>query len=409
MKAVPSVLEGLCRERTVKKLAVCLRWLPLWLPLWLLAWPCHATPSEILVPKAVKAKVRFWYDVFTSYEQDIYLIHDREYPEVIVDFIDFKMMAKTGTAIPPAQRSRYVKKLVKRYNNQLSTRSGAQRLLATKGRLSKPHSKVYRAYTRKALYRNRLASGKAKVRAQRGMADEFRRAASRAYVYLPYMEAIFRKEGLPTSLTRIAFIESMFQIDAVSKVGASGVWQIMPATAREHITVDGRIDERNSPLKATVAAARTLKHNYDLLGSWPLAITAYNHGPYGIRRATRQLGTKQIGAIIANYRSRTFGFASKNFYAEYLAARIAYRNLYSKRKLRPNPMGIATVKLARPLSLTQVSGHARISLATIKQYNRCLLPRGLRYYRYRPLPANFVLNIPLAVLPKSGNIFRTAL
>lgn len=401
MKAVPALLPGHCRELTVKKLTLCL--------LLVLAWPSYATPSDILVPDAVKAKVRFWYDVFTTYDQDIYLIHDREYPEVIVDFIDFKMMAKMGKGVPKARRSRYVKNLVTRYNSQVRQRRRAQQILATKGRFSQAASKVYRAYGRKTNYRQHLWSGKGRVRAQRGMADEFRRAATRAYRYLPYMEDIFRKEGLPTHLTRIAFVESMFQIDAVSKVGASGVWQIMPGTARQHIHVDRRIDERNSPLKATVAAARTLKQNFDLLGSWPLAITGYNHGPYGMLRAKNQLGTRSIGTIIAKYRSRSFGFASKNFYAEYLAARIAYRNLYSKRKLAKNPMGIATVTLRRPLSLAELSGKARIPLATIRQYNRCLLPRGLRYYRNRPLPANFMLTIPLALLAQSPSIFRVAL
>lgn len=385
----------------MKKLVACL--------LFILAMPSYAESSEILVPKAVKAKVRFWYDVFTTYAEDTYLIHDREYPEVIVDFIDFKMMAKAGHTIPANQRSAYVKKLVKRYNGQIQSRYAVDRLWQKKGKSSAVDSKIYRAYSRKSAYIRHLRSGKGKVRYQKGMADDFRRAANRAYQYLPYMEKIFRQQGLPTSLTRIAFIESMFQVDAISKVGASGVWQIMPATAREHITVDGKIDERNAPFKATVAAAKTLKANYELLGSWPLAITAYNHGPYGIKKAVKQVGSKSIGAIIAGYRSSTFGFASKNFYAEYLAARIAYRNLYSKRKLAKNPMGIVRVKLNRPLSLTQLTGMARISLSTIKAYNHCILPRGLRYYRYRPLPANFELTLPKATVPKSTALFRAVL
>lgn len=401
MKDVPSRAGlGHCCELTVKKLALCL--------LMALAWPSFAAPADIPIPKAVKAKVRFWYDVFTTYDQDTYVIHDREYPEVIIDFIDFKMMAKMGKGVPQHRRSRYVKNLVNRYNGQVRNRRLAQQVLATKGRFSTTASKVYRAYGRKPIYRQHLWSGKGRVRAQKGMADEFRRAATRAYQYLPYMEEIFRKEGLPTHLTRIAFVESMFQIDAVSKVGASGVWQIMPGTARQHIHVDRRIDERNSPLKATVAAARTLKANFDLLGSWPLAITAYNHGPYGMRRAKNQLGTMSIGTIIARYKSRTFGFASKNFYAEYLAARLAYRNLYSRRKLMKNPMGIATVTLRKPVSLTELAGKTRIPLATIKRYNQCLLPRGLRYYRHRPLPANFTLNIPLTLLAKGQSLFRAA-
>src|SRR5690606_12700006 len=61
-------------------------------------------------------------------------------------------------------------------------------------------------------------------------------------------------------------------------------------------------------------------HNYEVTGSWPLAITAYNHGLAGMRRAVEQLGTKDIGEIAWNYRGRAFGFASRNFYAAFLAA-----------------------------------------------------------------------------------------
>ena len=83
------------------------------------------------------------------------------------------------------------------------------------------------------------------------------------------MEQIFEDHNIPKNLTRIAFVESMFNEKAISKVGASGVWQFMPSTAKDFIIVDKYIDERNSPIKATEAAAKLLKANFKLLGSWP--------------------------------------------------------------------------------------------------------------------------------------------
>ena len=74
------------------------------------------------------------------------------------------------------------------------------------------------------------------------------------------------------------------------------------------------------PIIATRAAADLLKSNYDKLQTWPLAVTAYNHGPAGMARAVRKVGTRDIVPIIRRYKSRTFGFASRNFYAELLAA-----------------------------------------------------------------------------------------
>jgi membrane-bound lytic murein transglycosylase D len=80
------------------------------------------------------------------------------------------------------------------------------------------------------------------------------------------------------------------------------------------------VDERRDPFLSTVAAARLLENNYAVTDSWPLALTGYNHGVAGMRRAARQLGTRDIETIVRNYRGRAFGFASRNFYVAFLAA-----------------------------------------------------------------------------------------
>ena len=94
----------------------------------------------------------------------------------------------------------------------------------------------------------------------------------------------------------------------------------MPATGRRFLTVNGRVDERLDIQAATVAAAQIFQENYDQLGTWPLAITAYNHGLYGMKQAVETMGTKDFGVIFQHYRGPSFGFASQNFYAEFLAA-----------------------------------------------------------------------------------------
>jgi membrane-bound lytic murein transglycosylase D len=95
----------------------------------------------------------------------------------------------------------------------------------------------------------------------------------------------------------------------------------MRPTARLFMRVDYLVDERLDPYTASEGAARLLRGNYERLGSWPLAITAYNHGPGGMAKAVRILGTRDIGTIVARHRSPSFGFASRNFYAEFMAAR----------------------------------------------------------------------------------------
>src|SRR5204863_433596 len=86
------------------------------------------------------------------------------------------------------------------------------------------------------------------------------------------------------------------------------------------------VDDRLDPFRSTEAAAQLLAYNYRVLGTWPLALTAYNHGTAGVRRAKETLGTDDIVRIVRSYNSRTFGFASRNFYVSFLAALEVDRN-----------------------------------------------------------------------------------
>lgn len=108
------------------------------------------------------------------------------------------------------------------------------------------------------------------IRSQLGQKDFFVGGLKASGRYLPHMEKIFLEQGLPIELTRMPFVESSFNVKAESKVGASGIWQIMPRTGRAYLKVTHNIDERNSPLKATKAAARILRRYNRALKSCPL-------------------------------------------------------------------------------------------------------------------------------------------
>ena len=134
------------------------------------------------------------------------------------------------------------------------------------------------------------------------------------------------------------FVESMFNYRARSNAGASGVWQFTRATGRMYLQMDSAVDARSDVLLAAEGAAKLLADNYRRVESWPLALTAYNHGISGMVRAVRQLGTRDIGVISEKYRSRTFGFASRNFYSEFVAAVVAYADRARIfRGIRPRP------------------------------------------------------------------------
>jgi membrane-bound lytic murein transglycosylase D len=135
------------------------------------------------------------------------------------------------------------------------------------------------------------------------------------------IDSVFRKYNLPTELKYLAVIESELNRKAVSKVGAVGTWQFMPATARLFsLKVTSRNDERTHLYKSTVAAARYLNDLYKVYGDWLLVIAAYNAGPGNVDKAIRRSGSRNFWKIQYNLPAETRGhvkkFISTHYYFE---------------------------------------------------------------------------------------------
>ncbi len=267
-------------------------------------------------PPEMEHQIRFWRHIFTTYSQHQTLVHDTVDLDKIYTVLDFRSYADTLGPIAAEQARKdttegeiaRIRALLLRFND------GTPRAAF--------HPDEQRIYD---IFRNdpdpykflRAAEG---VRSQRGIRERFGSGFRTSRMYLPEMERIFRDEGLPVELTRLPLIESCFDVSAYSKVGAAGIWQFMPATGRLFMEVNDRVDERRDPIASTRAAARYLSRAYHRLGTWPLAITSYNHGPNGIARAVDATGSRDIAYIVKYYDGPAFGFASRNFYAEFLAA-----------------------------------------------------------------------------------------
>ena len=120
-------------------------------------------------------------------------------------------------------------------------------------------------------------------------------ALSRSDLYLPKMEGVFRRQGLPPELVYLAIIESRLRPAARSRRGAVGLWQFMRPTARAYgLTVGLFRDERKDPRKSTLAAAKYLAYLHDRFDDWFLAIAAYNSGPTRMSRVVREYGTRDF-------------------------------------------------------------------------------------------------------------------
>ncbi|WP_141731117.1 lytic transglycosylase domain-containing protein [Oligoflexus tunisiensis] len=342
----------------------------------------------------VKAQSEFWVKIFRRYKSSAIVIHDPEYVDIIIDVVDydsFKQKYNNGRSFNRNEKRDILNRYVERYQIAITRLQKIGKKALEYGPMEQ---RVLQVYSKRKETLSRLFTEEIYLRTQQGLSDEFARAAERADSYLPYMERIFRNRNLPHELTRIAFVESMFNREALSKVGASGVWQFMPNTARIYMTVNSYIDERLSPLKASYGAAMLLEQNHKRLKIWPLAITAYNHGAGGMQRAVRTVGSSNLDDIIRRYKAGSFGFASRNFYSEFLAARQVYKDLYEEQaNTHKNPLKIDHIRLERPVSVHQLITQTPLKKEILQEYNQCILPKAFAN-KHRPLPTGFEIIVP---------------
>lgn len=221
----------------------------------------------------------------------------------------------------------------------------------------------------------RLTEASSNIRWQLGQSDRYQEGLYRSGAYLPHIRAVARSMGMPEELAALPHVESSFHPGAFSSVAASGMFQFMRETGQRFMRVDNLVDERLDPYKSAAAAMKLLKENYEDLGTWPLALTAYNHGTGGMARAVRDSGTRDIGEIVANYKGPRFGFASRNFYAQFLAAREVERNAdtFFGPVARLGAPQFAEYEMTGFIDAAVVARALGVSLETLKQDNPALL------------------------------------
>ncbi len=267
--------------------------------------------------------VQFWVRVFGVYSENQSLIHSSVYPQKILTVLDFSSAAKRMDKRALARHRSKSERAAREKYNELFRRLHLNRNKPES--LSGEELRIYKLFADIPDPR-RFSKAQGTVRSQRGLHERTRKALEVSGKYLPEMTRTFASHGLPTLLTRLPLVESSFNVEAYSKAGAAGLWQFIPSSARSYMRLNEIVDDRRDPWTSTDAAARHLKDDYALLQDWPLAITAYNHGRAGVARGLRKVNGKTLPDLVARYKSRRFGFASRNFYAEFLAALEVERN-----------------------------------------------------------------------------------
>lgn len=345
-----------------------------------------------VVPAKLRPRVNFWKDIFAKYGKYQMVFHHRDYPQIIFGVLDFSRDAEElGPVALEKLMDREEAKAKRAINISLNRLASGAR----------PENELDRDVEAAMSV---LPGGRSKytfalddeiVRSQAGIREKYAEALRRSGRYLPFMERVFRDEyGLPVELTRLPFIESSFDYNAYSSVGAAGIWQFMPRTAKIYMVLNNYVDERRDPIESTKAAARYLKSAYNALGTWPLAVTSYNNGIAGVAKKARMMGTTNITTLVEHPTKRVFGFASGNFFPELLAAIEVYEeraSLFPEVRLDP-PVEFDEMRLPSAVSAAYIAKTLKLPVEELRSANLALSER-VWSGRYK-IPAGYNLKVP---------------
>jgi membrane-bound lytic murein transglycosylase D len=213
--------------------------------------------------------------------------------------------------------------------------------------------------------------------------------------YFPLFEQTLEKYQMPNELKYLAVVESALNPNAVSRVGATGLWQFMFGTGRMYgMEINSLIDERRDPIKATDSAVRYLRDLYNIFGDWHLAIAAYNCGPGNVNKAIRRSGGKKSYWDIYYYLPReTRGYVPLFIAANYVMT------YYKEHRICPvqteYPLHTDTLLLSNRMHFDQISAVVGVSKQDLRmlnpQYRREIIPGTTDKPMTICLPANYTL------------------
>jgi membrane-bound lytic murein transglycosylase D len=293
--------------------------------------------NDFDIPLYFRDSSKFWFSVYAEYSSSQVILHDKLNLGLRYTVLDFSFLKKsnlnrfTKSNIQTKITHEKVKNIKRQINKLKNIKSFSKVkkselfkiLILNKVVLSSNHKKRQNQLT--LLYQN--------IRAQTGQRNKVYQGIINFLPYENFFKHYFDLFQLPQELLGIPFLESSFNTTAHSKVGALGIWQIMPFIARKLLPYNEHIDGRMSPFLSTIASLHLLKQNKRILKRWDLSVTAYNSGTKHLLIAKKKLKVKlrnlSLKKVFTMYNHPHLGFASKNFFPEFLALTrvLAYKNL----------------------------------------------------------------------------------
>jgi membrane-bound lytic murein transglycosylase D len=342
-------------------------------------WPEEETVARALhLPtpsKGLKRRVEFWEALWGEHGAHVYLFVDKRRPSLLHAVVDCNDLYGPGID-PVAAELRC-----------------DRRLLAEKkkirGRLYQERNRPSRAL-RQALDNDQqlIVTAYSHIYVIEGKASVLSDAVTRAAEHLANLEKIFASVGVPPELTRLAFVESLFQPAIESHAGAVGAFQFVAATGGQWLMIQEGVDERKDPERSGWASAQYLKGLHRGFDDWPLALTAYNTGPTRMRRLLKRHGTRDIGALADMRTEKAFGFDGQNYYAQIVAVVRVTENIV------PLEVDLArrAMKAPGPLSLSALARCTQLPGVVIAKMNPALGPEIVS--GKLPIPKGYLINLP---------------
>ncbi|MCG9791993.1 LysM peptidoglycan-binding domain-containing protein [Flavobacterium algicola] len=188
--------------------------------------------------------------------------------------------------------------------------------------------------------------------------------------YFPMFEEVFAKENIPLEIKYLAIVESALNPKAVSKMGATGLWQFMYQTGKQYdLKIDSYMDERSDPLKSTQATAEYMKGMYAIFGDWELVLASYNSGPGNVTKAIRRSGGKQNFWDIRNYLPKE----TQGYVPAFLATMYIYE-YHKEHGIKPNrallkQFATDTVMVKKQMTFKQISDLLEVPIAQLELLN----------------------------------------
>jgi membrane-bound lytic murein transglycosylase D len=335
-------------------------------------------------PAELEPAVKFWTRVYTEVDTKSGFIHDSLRMDIVYQTV------RWSEDVSARDRRRRVERATAEIRDALLKLAGGARQ-----NLSNDEQRILKLF-REGTSNAEFRAAADRLRFQLGQSDRFREGLVRSGTWKPYIHEVLAKRGLPAELAALPHVESSFDPTAYSKVGAAGLWQFMRSTGVRYMRIDHIVDERRDPFFATDAAARLLADNFSVIQSWPLALTAYNHGLASMRRAVQQQKTTDIATIVAKYQSRSFGFASRNFYTAFLAALEIDSNperYFPNLKINP-PHDTGTITVPAFTTVDTLADALNLRESALRELNPALTDIVWSGDKY--VPRGFELRVPRA-------------